>query len=33
MKELVSLTKEDFMNVLNSDKYFAYTKEDYNEYL
>ena len=33
MKEMISLTKEDFMNILNSDKYFVYTKEDYDEYL
>lgn len=33
MKEMISLAKENFMNVLNSDEYFVYTKEDYDEYL
>lgn len=33
MKKMVSLAKEDFINVLNSDEYFAHTKEDYDEYL
>ena len=33
METLVSLAKEDFMRVFNSDDYFVYKKEDYDEYL
>lgn len=33
METIVSLTKEDFMKVLNSDDYFVFKQEDYDEYL
>lgn len=33
MGTIVSLTKEDFMKVLNSDDYFVFKQEDYDEYL
>ena len=30
MEAIVSLTKEDFMKVLNSDDYFVFKQEDYD---
>ena len=33
MEAIVSLTKEDFMKVLNSDDYFVFKQEEYDEYL